>query len=236
MKILTRVTNSIHKHKKSRAQVFILATLVIAVYTVSIIAVVTELSINRTKIDEVDVPHMVNEYLSEMNYQLEIQLINYVLNSTVTNATIINNLETFISAFSFYASSKGVATSVNLKLNQYSLSAKKMASSVVPLNPNYNKTIYISINSSIVFQSSSSGSSVSGVFFHYYGINIAANSAMSSITITEKDFYGNTIQFISGATFTTPASTVTDNGDGTYIGSFSNGINCTLTSGLEFLS
>ena len=74
MKYFSKLSRVLKKDKKLRAQEFILSTLVIVVYSVSIIAAVTELSIDRTKVDQVDVPHMVNEYLSEMKYQLEINL------------------------------------------------------------------------------------------------------------------------------------------------------------------
>lgn len=235
MKQLAKLSHALKRDKKFRAQVFILSTLVIVVYTVSIIAAVTELSIDKTKIDQVDVPHVVNEYLSEMNYQLELQLINYINNAGVTTNTIISNIQSFISSFSLYASSKGVDTSINLRLNEFSLNAVKAGTAPLPLTANYNHTLYISLNSSILFQSSSSGSTVSGVFIHYFGINFASNQGFTAISIAEKDFFGNTLQFISGATFTTPTG-VSDQGNGSYSGSFAGGISCTLPNGIHFIS
>ena len=238
MKIFNKLSSLSKKRSKTKGQVFILATLIIVVYTVSIIAVVTELSVDRTKTDEVNLTHIVNEYLSEMHYQLEMGLYNYIKNSLTPNA-VISSLQTFISSFSLYAASKGVDTSINLRQNEFSISAKQSGSpiSVINFPPDFNQTIFISLNSSINFQSSNSGSKVTGLFIHYYAINaFISNGAQTSLFITEKDFYGNILEYITGVTFSTPATAPTDNGNGNYDGSFGGGIDFTIPSGIEFIS
>ena len=190
---------------------------------------------------------MVNEYLSEMNYQLELNLFKYI-NQSISNNTIINNLENFISVFTLYASNQGVDATINLRLNEFLIGAKSDTSSFTPIDTtsNYNHTMFISLNSSILFQSSSSGSKVSGIFINYYSINVFISSTAPNVLIlTQKDFLGNTIKFISGAKFytsrTAPDTNVVDNGNGSYsrgsttINNF-NGLTeyIILPSGLEF--
>ena len=237
MRYQRKKLKSLKISQKKRGQVFILATLIIVVYTVSMIAVVTEVSINRTKTDTVNLTHMVDEYLSEMNYQLELGLYNYVLFPSVTADTVISNLQSFVTAFSQYASNKGIATTINLRLNEFVINATKnnAASATVTTTP-YTNTMYMSLNSSIVFQSSNGGSSISGVFIHYYGINAYISSLTPTLlTLTQKDFYGNTLSYITGANFTTPGGVV-DNHNGDYTGIFvGSSYNTTLPSGLEFI-
>jgi hypothetical protein len=223
-----------------RGQVFVLATLMIVVFSVSIISVVTELSINRTKTDEIELDKLVTEFQSEMKYQLELQLYNYVKYPSITTNDIVSNLESFKTDFSLYANSKGVDASINLRLNEFILSATKnnVAPSALGVGGTYNKTIYLSINSSILFQSSNSGSKISGIFIHYFGINgYISPTDRTILTFTEKDFFGNVLNFISGITFASPGG-VTDNLNGDYqrITFDSQTIYATLPSGLEFLS
>ena len=240
MKNLMRKMNSLKRFRHSRGQVFILATLIIVVYTVSIVAVVTEVSINRTKTDTVNLTHTVNEYVADMKYQLRVGLYDYVHNG-VSPDTVITNIQSFISSFSQYASTRGIDTSINLRLNEFVINATQNAGVLTPvvLNPNYNRTMYISLNSSILFQSSNSGSKISGVFIHYFGINaFISGTSTNDLILTEKDFYGNTLNYITGATFST-ALTYTDNSNGDY--TFSSPLageqlNITLASGFQFLS
>ena len=180
---------------------------------------------------------MVNEYLSEMDYQLQLGLYNYTKNPTLTPDDIITYFQSFITTFSTYASSKGVATSINLRLNEYNITANQTNTNNLNLSGDFNETIYISLNSSINFQSSNSGSKVSGVFIHYYGINMyISNSNQNFLVLTQRDFYGNILKFISGATFANPTP-VTDYNNGTYSATFSgNNIDITLPSGLEIFS
>ena len=226
-------------NSKNRGQVFIMATLIIVVYSVAMISVVTELSIKNTKSETVDLPHMVNEYLTDMKYQLEIGLYDYV-NNGATVDTVIADIQSFVTTFSQYASTKGVDASINLRLNEFAINA---ISTNGPFNTitagGLNETMSISLNSSILFQSSNSGSTVSGILIHYFAINAFISSASPSILLlTEKDFYGNTLNYIAGATFTNPTG-VTDNGNGdytistTFVGSQ---LNISLPSGLKFFS
>lgn len=233
---------SLKKLKKHRGQVFIMATLIIVVYTVSMIAVVTELSINRTKTDSGNLTQTVDEYLSEMNYQLELELYNYIHFPATTQDTVIAGIQSFITSFSQYASNKGIDANINLRLNEFSLVANKTN---VPVQSNvqpgvtYNATMYIALNSSILFQTANSGSKVSGVFIHYFGINVyISGTNQNLLVLTQKDFYGNTLKYIAGATFSSPIGVIdNNNGQYTYTGSFSgNALYITLPSGLEFLS
>lgn len=239
MKPLSKRLKKLNISRHRKGQVFILATLIVVVYTVSMIAVVTELSINRTKTDSVNLTHMVDEYLADMNYQLEIELFNYIHNPATTQDTVITNLQSFISSFNQYASNKGVSTTINLRLNEFSIVAKQnnIAASNIALT--YDTTYYISLNSSIQFQSSNSGSKVSGVFIHYFGINVFVSATNANqLILTQKDFYGNTLKYIAGATFASPVG-VTDNNNGvySYTGSYSGtALSINLPSGLEFLS
>lgn len=241
MKILTNLKKQFSFSRKRRGQVFILATLIIVVYTVSMIAVVTELSVNRTQTDQIDLPHLVDEYLSEMNYQLQICLYNYTRNPTYTQTDIINSLESFISIFSIYATSKGVGASINLRLNEFTITASRMGNpSIIPLGTDFNQTTFISVNSSILFQSSDSGSKISGIFNHYYGINLFVSTTNpNTVMVTQRNPYGNIINYLSGAVFTNPSPTMTDNNNGNYTSStslFSQQLNLTLSTGLIIVS
>lgn len=201
------------------------------------IAVVTQLSINRTKTDSGNLTQTVDEYLNEMNYQLELQLYNYIHFPATTQDTVIAGIQSFVTSFSQYASKKGIDANINLRLNEFSLVANKstVTPTAVTVFP-YSVTFYITLNSSILFQSSNSGSKVSGVFIHYFGFNVNIASATSNLVLTQKDFYGNTLKYIAGATFTLPAGVIDDN-NGQYTGTFSGSpLNITLPSGLEFLS
>lgn len=234
---------SLKKNYRKRGQVFILATLIIVVYSVAMISVVTQLSINQTKTDTVDLPHMVNEYLTDMKYQLEIGLYDYV-NNGASNDTVISNIQSFVNTFSQYASTKGIDTSINLRLNEFAIHA---TSTNGPFNPvgagGLNDTMSISINSSILFQSSNSGSKISGIFIHYFAINVLISSSnLNALILTEKDSFGNTLKYISGASFTSPTGVI-DNSNGTYTYNPSLGVSfagsqlsISLPSGLEFFS
>ena len=202
------------------------------------IAVVTEVSVNKTKTDSVNLTHMVDEYLSEMSYQLELELYNYVTFPTVTADTVISNLQSFVTAFSQYASNKGIDTSINLRLNEFVINATKNgAGGTTVTSTPYTNTIYMSLNSSILFQSSNGGSKISGVFIHYYGINaFISGSTPTILTLTQKDFFGNTLRFIVGANFVSPTP-VGDNHNGNYTGTFiGSSLDISLPSGLEFIT
>lgn len=235
-----RLKKNFHLSKRQKGQVFILATLIIVVYSVSIIAVVTELSIERTKTDDINLPHMVDEYLSEMNYQLQLQLFNYIGTPAYSSNDIILGIQAFIGNFTTYAFTKGIGTTINLRLNEFSFFANKNATvNPITLSPDYTSTTYISINSSIVFQSSNSGSKVSGTFNHYYGINMFVSQASNTILqLTQRDISGNVLKFITGASFFSP-SPMADQNDGSYISgaSLNNAqINVTLSTGLQIVS
>ena len=240
MKNLIQKMKSLKNFPRSRGQVFILATLIIVVYTVSIVAVVTEVSINRTKTDSVNLTHTVNEYVTDMKYQLRVGLYDYVHNG-VSADTVIANIQTFISSFTQYASTRGIDASINLRLNEFIISATQNTGVLTPvvLNPNYNGIMFISLNSSILFQSSNSGSKISGVFIHYFGMNaFISGTSPNDLILTEKDFYGNTLHYITGATFTT-ALAYTDNNNGDYTFSSTlagEQLNITQASGFQFLS
>ena len=226
--------------KKQRGQVFILATLIIVVYTISMIAVVTELSVDRTQTDQIDLPHMVNEYLSEMNYQLQLTLYKYIINASFTSDDMISSLQSFISVFSLYATSKGVGASINLRLNEFSFSANKTgAAQGATFSPNFNQTTFISVNSSILFQSSDSGSKITGIFNHYYGVNLFVSSTNNNVLmVTQRDSIGNVLNYISRISFTSPLNMVNNNnGNYTYTGSLSGvPLNMTLPTGLILVS
>lgn len=226
--------------KKRRGQVFILATLIIVVYTVSIIAVVTELSVDRTQTDQIDLPHMVDEYLSEMNYQLQLQLFNYIGNASFSQNDIFLGLQSFISTFITYASTKGIGATINLRLNEFNFYANRN-STIYPVSTTsgYDNTTFISINSTILFQSSNSGSKISGTFNHYYGVNMFISpSNYQFVQLTQRDKNGNILEFITGANFIQPLF-MTDQNNGYYTNGTSLAglsINVILPSGLELVS
>ena len=95
----------------------------------------------------------------------------------------------------------------------------------------------IAINSSILFQSSNSNTKLSGIFVHYFAINaFIASSSPTTLTLTEKDFFGNTLYFISGASFTSPSGVI-DKLIGNYTGTLAGSqLSITLPSGLMFFS
>lgn len=221
-----------------------MATLLIVVYSVSIIAAVTELSIDRYHEDEINLNQILNEYIYEMNYQLEKSLFKYIINTTANEDTILIDLENFHSIFSDYTVLKGIKSSLTIKPSEFEIFATKNSSAPTELNlsTDFSKTIYVKLNTSIVFQSVNSASTISGILIHYFGINAFVSSVNQDIlTFKQVDRNGETIKYITGISITLFISPLTpsDKGNGDYFiaGSYDAfGIFATLPSGIDFLS
>ena len=243
LNIVSKIYKNLFRNKKSRGQVFILATLMIVVYSVSIIAVVTQLSLIQHNKDEIDLQHAVDEFNTEINYQLQLELFNYIKNPLITENDVIINLQTFITTFVSYARLKGIEPTINLRIDELNLVATKNNAVLTPINfvgGDYEKITFLSVNSSILFQSISGGSKISGILQHFYGVKaFISQTTQTILTLSTIDIKGNNLQYIAGATFTAPLPVPTDNNNGNYI--YAGGYNtatiyATLPSGIEILS
>ena len=227
--------------RKSRGQVFVMATLLIVVYSVSIIAVVTELSVERYHEDEINLNQALSEYIDEMNFQLEKSLFKYITNSSATEDTIISDLESFVQIFTQYALFKGIQFTFEPKYDEFSLIAVKnnVAPSPIDLTNDFSQDISINLNVTVNLQSINSASSISGILTHYFGIHafISSNN-QNTLTFTQIDQNGNVLKYLSGITFTSPVTPVDEeNGDYTYAPGYDGqAIYAILPSGIEFLS
>lgn len=197
-----------------RAQVFILATLLLVVYTVSIMAVISELTLDKNNDDEVDLTGLLDEFLVEMRYQVQLTLFNYT-NEVLTSAgEFISNLQSFQQTFATYCSLKGVQASFNIQPNTFVVVGKTTGDGAeIIASP---ELISATVQTSVTLQSTESSSQVTGVFSSFYGVEFLISPADNTVLLVRQvTSDGEVVKYLSGATFSSPAA-LTDLGNGGY--------------------
>lgn len=221
----------IKKNQRRRAQVFILATLLIVVYGVSIITVITEFSIrNQINTERQEVNDILNEFLEEMTYQLQVTLFNETTGGISTTADLI----AFQRSFERYAALKGVQATFTFRPSDFNV----FSTTSLSLSP---QVIIATAQTTVNLLSTKEDATIVGTFLHFYGIEVLISSTNDVITIREINSHNETIQYISNIQSVlvdaAPAtSTSLNNGTHLLSAPIIIGLQFTLDNGIVFLA
>ena len=211
----------IKKNQRRRAQVFILATLLIVVYGVSIITVITEFSIrNQINTERQEVNDILNEFLEEMTYQLQVTLFNETTGGISTTADLI----AFQRSFERYAALKGVQATFTFRpsdFNVFSTTSLSLSRQV----------IIATAQTTVNLLSTKEDATIVGTFLHFYGIEVVIGASNDVITIREINSQNQTIQYISSLQtilVDAAAATSTNFNNGTHL------LSAPITTSLQF--
>jgi len=176
--------------RRQRAQVFILATLLIVVYGISIITVISEFSIRKfDNDDQLKANDLLGEFLREMDYQMQIVLYN----QTNGLSTSSSDIELFQESFRQYLLIKGFQATFTFQPGNFIINA--LAAPIplgsLPTIQMINTTAQTSVN----LFSSEDYTIITGNFIHFTGLEISVNGLL--ITIRQVDISGETIHYFS---------------------------------------
>lgn len=120
-----RFLGFIHK-KNHRGQMFILATMLIAVYIVTMTATLMNLGAERFEFDRETIREPYLDSKRELQHYMELILAEYTKNgTTMTINTAITKIEDFLTKMEILNSVRGVKAEFQFNTNSFSLSAKK---------------------------------------------------------------------------------------------------------------
>jgi len=216
---------------KNRAQVFILATLLIVVYGISIITVITEFSIrDQINTERQEVNDILNEFLEEMTYQLQVTLFN----ETTGGSSTTTNLIAFQRSFEKYAALKGVQATFTLRPSDF------IVFNTADLSLSH-QVINATAQTTVNLLSTKEDAIIVGTFLHFYGIEVVIGASNDVITIREINSQNETVQYISSLqTILVDAvsATSTNFNNGTHLLSapITTSLQFTLDTGIVFLA
>lgn len=191
-------------HKRPRkGQVFILASLLLVVYAVSIIALLSEVSIDQSNTDSnPNLSRSLNDFISELD-NFQTILIARVTQGNITTADLSSSYSNFISQYQSYLQNKGIFSSIT---NLGPISSTNLRAT----NSNNNLTdVLVSLETTVqvVLNTGSSSDQVQLTYTLFTGFNATYNNSQWFISHVDKngyilnpilgvDFYLNGVQVI----------------------------------------
>ena len=135
MKIKSRIT-------RRRGQMFILATMLIAVYIVTMSATILNMSTNQIATNETSIREPYGNIKRELQSFLEVLLASYTDNSsTINNSYAESELQAFLNTLEAVDSARSILSEIQLVTNSFFIEANMTPSSNVQVGSFYTSTI-----------------------------------------------------------------------------------------------
>lgn len=133
----------VNPNKRRSGQMFILATMLIAVYIVTMAAALMSLGSHQIFIDRgaINEPYLNSKY--ELQNFIELVLADYSKNgSTLTNSEAADRINNFISQMEILNSERGIISDFTFNTNTFNISANRFPHSNVTSSAVYSSQIY----------------------------------------------------------------------------------------------
>ena len=218
-----------------RAQVFLISTFLLVAYAIPIMITLSELKTVNIEESKPDLFQYINEYNTELNYQL--QKIMYLrTNNGSTNTLLFSTLQLFQQQFEKYLFSNGITATFTVNSTNLVISADNGPTQ--PIGMFYEKIIFVKVHVGVILTSSVDNSKLVTNINSYYGIKafINENSTNELLGLGQINSNGNIINYINNAEF---SINVQNLHNGYYnLGVITNqtAFICTLSSGIKFYS
>jgi hypothetical protein len=127
---------------KRRGQMFILATMLIAVYVVTMSATILNMSTNQIAANESSIREPYGNIKRELQSFLELLLASYTDNSSTINSSYAESeLQTFLTTIEAVDSARSILSDIQLVTNSFFIKANMTPSSNVQVGAVYTSTI-----------------------------------------------------------------------------------------------
>ncbi|NHJ00497.1 MAG: hypothetical protein EAX86_00065 [Candidatus Heimdallarchaeota archaeon] len=180
------------KSKSRRGQMFILATMLIAIYLVTMTAALMNLGVYQIDVEQDIILEPYNDVKREIQYYLEFLLADYSSNESIISLEpYIARLQYFLRSLELSYTERGVQIDLMLKTNEFHLQSNKP-----PYSNTTDSTVYIS-QIGAIFELKLSTISSSYSIEETFSISYIGRAEIDDTTVIVQESRGKQFHFIN---------------------------------------